>query len=102
MITMHPGHYLAMAYVEPLGLTQGKLAEHLQVDKSTVSRLLNEESDLTAMMAVRLSRIFDLSAEAWMEMQNQHSLNLARKALSDVTFKPVPVEQIHEQLYAVV
>lgn len=102
MITMHPGRYLAVAYVEPLDLTQGKLADHLQVDKSTVSRLLNEESDLTSMMAVRLSRIFDLSAEAWMEMQTQHSLNLARKALAETVFKPVPVEQIHEQVYAVV
>lgn len=102
MITMHPGRYLAVAYVEPLGLTQGKLADHLQVDKSTVSRLLNEESDLTSMMAVRLSRIFDLSAEAWMEMQTQHSLNLARKFLAETFFKPVPAEQIHEQVYAAV
>lgn len=101
MITMHPGSYLSMVYVEPLGLTQVKLAEHLQVDKSTVSRLLNEESDLTAMMAVRLSRIFDLSAEAWMEMQAQHNLNVARKDLAKVTFEPIPAKQAYEQTSAI-
>jgi addiction module HigA family antidote len=101
MITMHPGSYLSMVYVEPLGLTQSKLAEHLQVDKSTVSRLLNEEAELTAKMAVRLSRIFDFSAEGWMEMQTQHSLSLARKSLAEVTFEPIPAKQAHEQTSAI-
>lgn len=100
MITMHPGSYLAMAYVEPLGLTQAKLAEHLQVDKSTVSRLLHEDSDLTATMAVRLSRIFGLSAEAWMEMQTQHNLKVARKELAKVVFEPISTKQAHEQISA--
>lgn len=100
MITMHPGNYLSMVYVEPLGLTQKQLSDHLQVDKSTVSRLLSEDLDLTPMMAVRLSKVFDLSAEAWMEMQTQHSLNVARKALAEVAFKPIPVTQVHEQAHA--
>lgn len=33
-------------------------------------------------MAVRLSQVFDLSAEAWMGMQTAHSLMLARKHLA--------------------
>jgi addiction module HigA family antidote len=87
MITMHPGEYLAISYLQPLGITQRELAGHLQVDKSTVSRLISCDQDLSATMAVRLSRVFDLSAEAWMEMQTQHSLSAARKALASTAFE---------------
>jgi addiction module HigA family antidote len=93
MITMHPGEYLSMAYVEPMGLTQARLAKHLQVDKSSVSRLLNGEADLTAPMAVRLSRVFDLSAKAWMEMQSQHSLKAANKQFEGVEFQRLNLEE---------
>lgn len=93
MITMHPGEYLYMAYVEPMGLTQAALAQHLQVNKSSVSRLLSGEAELTASMAVRLSRVFDLSAEAWMEMQSQHSLKIAKKQLEAIVFKQLALEE---------
>jgi len=93
MITMHPGEYLAMAYVEPLNLVQRELAENLGVSKSAVSRLLAEKADLSPEMAVRLSMVFDRSAESWMLMQTKHSLNLARtsvdpKTIRKITMKP--------------
>ncbi|ATQ78874.1 addiction module antidote protein, HigA family [Massilia violaceinigra] len=84
MITMHPGEYLSEVYLEPLGMTQSDLAKRLQVDKSSVSRVISGKADLSAEMAVRLSNVFDLSAEAWMEMQATHSLMLARKSFAVV------------------
>ncbi|NHZ38948.1 HigA family addiction module antidote protein [Massilia sp. CCM 8693] len=53
-----------------------------QVDKSSVSRVISGKAELSATMAVRLSQVFDLSAEAWMGMQTAHSLMLARKHLA--------------------
>jgi addiction module HigA family antidote len=96
MITMHPGEYLAEVYLEPLKLTQSELAKRLQVDKSSVSRLLSGDADLSAAMAVRLSHVFDLSAEAWMEMQTQHSLKMARTALEKVEFERFPLNSGEE------
>jgi addiction module HigA family antidote len=93
MITMHPGQYLTEVYLEPLNLTQSELAKRLQVDKSSVSRLLSGDADLSASMAVRLSRIFDLSAEAWLEMQAQHNLKAAKKALENVEFERFPLDK---------
>lgn len=93
MITMHPGEYLSMAYVEPMRLTQAALAQHLKVNKSSVSRLLSGEAELTAPMAVRLSHVFDLSAEAWMEMQSQHSLKIAKKQLQTIAFERLTLEE---------
>ncbi|WP_167074150.1 HigA family addiction module antitoxin [Massilia aquatica] len=52
------------------------------MDKSSVSRVISGKAELSATMAVRLSQVFDLSAEAWMGMQTAHSLMLARKHLA--------------------
>lgn len=81
MITTHPGEYLSSVYLNEIGMTQVQLAASLKVSTSAVSRLLSADSDLSPEMAVRLSYVFDLSAEAWMEMQTQHSLAIARKSL---------------------
>ncbi|WP_342118010.1 HigA family addiction module antitoxin [Pseudoduganella sp. OTU4001] len=90
MITMHPGEYLAAVYIEALALSQADLAKLLQVSKSAVSRLVAQESDLSPEMAVRLSYVFDVPAEMWMEMQTQHSLRLAREKLKSKDFVKAP------------
>lgn len=90
MITMHPGEYITEALLEPLNISQAVLADRLEVDRSTVSRLLAGKADLTPHMAVRLSKVFGLSAEAWMEMQAQHNLKAARKELE--AFLPEPFD----------
>lgn len=86
MITMHPGEYLSQFYLEPFDISQTKMAEHLQVSKSALSRLLSGDSDLSPEMAVRLSYVLDRSAESWMEMQSQHSLKRAKATLSKDAF----------------
>jgi addiction module HigA family antidote len=90
---MHPGEYLTEVYLDPLNLTQSELAKRLRVDKSSVSRLVSGDADLSATMAVRLSRVFDLSAEAWMEMQTQHSLKIARATLENVEFEKILLDR---------
>jgi len=104
MITMHPGEYLAMCYVEPLNLTQKDLAESLGVSTPAVCRLLAGKSDLSPEMAVRLAYVFDRSAESWMLMQMKHSLQIAKKALNTKDLKrislPAPAEEEDEATLA--
>lgn len=85
MLTMHPGEYLEMAYLEPLQLSQKKLSDMLGVSPAAISRLVSGNSDLSPEMAVRLSLSFDRSAESWMQMQMQHSLQIAKTAVDPTT-----------------
>jgi len=82
MITMHPGEYLEMAYVEPYEIKQADLAESLGVSTAAISRLLACKSDLSPEMAVRLSYVFDRSAESWMALQSDYSLSQARDSVN--------------------
>ncbi|MCV5433109.1 HigA family addiction module antitoxin, partial [Escherichia coli] len=47
---------------------------------STLSRVLNGKADLSVEMALRLSRVLGRSAESWINMQTQYSLNASRKS----------------------
>ena len=87
-MTMHPGEYLSLSYVEPHGISLDELAERLGLPLLDVKRLLAEEKELTAEMAVRLELAFDRSAASWMAMQAEHSLMQARKKVDPNSVRP--------------
>lgn len=50
-------------------LTQKELAKRLGVSRRKVSELINERRDMTADMAIRLSRVFTTTPDIWMNLQ---------------------------------
>ena len=71
---VHPGRILKNLYMTPSELTVTALAEKLGVSTSSVSRLISEKSDLSYDMAIRLSKVFKRSPEAWMNLQTAFGL----------------------------
>jgi|GEM_PF-868935 len=55
---IHPGEILLEVYIEPLGLSQNKLAEALDVDPGRINRIVTGKSSITADTALRLARYF--------------------------------------------
>lgn len=88
MITMHPGEYLALSYVEPYKISPAELAERLGLSLSDVEQLLAQKKELTAETAVRLELALDRSAASWMTMQAEHSLMQARKKVDPNSVRP--------------
>jgi antitoxin HigA-1 len=50
-------------------LTQKELAKRLGVSRRTGNELINERRDMTADMAIRLSRVFKTTPDIWMNLQ---------------------------------
>ena len=75
---MHPGEFIKLAFMEPLEIGVTALAEKLGVSTSTLSRILNEKSDLSYDMAVRLSYVLGRSPESWINLQAAYSLAKAK------------------------
>ena len=70
----HPGEVLR----EYLGdLSVNEAADHLKVNRVTLSRILNGASGISADMAIRLSEALGTSPELWAGMQLQHDLAVA-------------------------
>ncbi len=74
----HPGIWLRTEIVEPFGLGVKETAEHLDVSRPTMSKLLNGRQDLSADMAIRFEKAFGVKADTLMRMQTAYDLAQAR------------------------
>jgi len=67
----HPGELIRECIGE---MHVGEAARRLHVARSTLSRLLNARSAITAAMALRLSDAFGTEPRLWLDLQQQYDL----------------------------
>ncbi len=87
IFAVHPGLWLREEIVEPRGFSTVALAEHFGVSRQSVSKLLNGRVGLSADMAIRFEKAFDLSAETLCRKQTAHDLAAARKGEKKIAVK---------------
>ena len=75
---VHPGEVLADELSER-GLNANRLAAALHIPPNRISAILKGQRGVTADTALRLSRFFGVSAEFWMNLQDQYELDLSRR-----------------------
>ena len=75
----HPGEFIREELIAPLGLTVTDAARVLGVSRPTLSTLLNENSDVSADMALRIEKAFGLKMDTLLRMQNAYDISQARK-----------------------
>jgi antitoxin HigA-1 len=77
-LAVHPGIWLRQEIVDPVGLDVTFLANHMDVARQSMSKLLNGRQGLSADMAIPFEKAFGLSAETLMRMQASYELAEAR------------------------
>ncbi|MFK8043024.1 HigA family addiction module antitoxin [Congregibacter sp.] len=87
-IPLHPGAFIKGVYIEEGELTITAIAEGLGVNKSTLSRIMRGQTDVTPSMAVKLSVVLGRTAESWLSMQQAHSLAKAQAEIKAARWKP--------------
>lgn len=68
------GEMLREEFMEPLGLTQSRLAEAMGVQRKHVNELCTGRRSITADTALMLARVFGNSAEFWLNLQRRIDL----------------------------
>ncbi len=87
---IHPGITLREDFMEPHGLSASRLARDLGVPQNRISDILRGRRGVSADTALRLERAFGVSAEFWLNLQQQHDLIVAQHKSSGLdTIKPV-------------
>lgn len=71
---IHPGEILFLEYMEPLGLSQNRLAEDIGVPPRRINEIVNGKRGITADTAVRFARYFDTTENFWMNLQSLYEL----------------------------
>ena len=83
-----PGEILREEFLEPLGLTQKQLADHVGCDVKVINRIVNGRSAVTPAMALRLGAAFRTSPGFWLNAQKACDLH---RAESEVESLPEPL-----------
>jgi antitoxin HigA-1 len=90
----HPGAILKEDILPELDITQLEFAQRLGVSRRTISEILRQRRPVTPDMAMRLSKIFNPSAEFWLSMQATYDLweldNAKGKTYAKIV--PLPVQ----------
>jgi len=76
---LHPGAFIKRVYLEPFKVGSNELARRLQVSAGLVSRLLNGKTDVSPVMALKISVVLGRTPESWLLMQDNYNLWKARK-----------------------
>ncbi|MCY4652762.1 MAG: HigA family addiction module antitoxin [Dehalococcoidia bacterium] len=82
LISIHPGEILSEEFLEPLGITQYRLAKEIGVDPRRIHAIVHGERSISAETALLLSRFFGNSAEFWMGLQSQYDLETAEDRIA--------------------
>ncbi|BBZ15209.1 transcriptional regulator (plasmid) [Mycobacterium branderi] len=79
----HPGVILLTEFMEPLGITQYRLAKAIDVPLPRVHEIVHGRRAITADTGLRLSRAFGLTDMFWINMQARYDADIARLGLGD-------------------
>ncbi|MFT5537609.1 HigA family addiction module antitoxin [Parasphingorhabdus sp.] len=77
-LAVHPGVWLKSEIIEAQGVAIGALANAFGVSRQAVSAILNGRSALSADMAIRFEKLFDVKADTLCRMQTAFDLANAR------------------------
>jgi len=70
----HPGEIIRYEFLEPLNLTQQKLAEAIGVTRVRINEIILGKRSITPDTAFRLGRFFNTTADFWMGLQTNFDM----------------------------
>jgi len=86
---IHPGEILREEFLEPMGISQYRLAKDISVDPRRINAIIQGKRAVTADTALRLARYFDTSERFWLNLQAQYDLEVERDELGSRLEKEV-------------
>ena len=78
---VHPGEILLADFLEPLGVTQHRLAVSIDVPPRRINEIVHGKRRISADTALRLARFFGTSERFWINLQARYDLELERDHL---------------------
>jgi antitoxin HigA-1 len=78
---IHPGEVLLGEYLEPLGVSQYRLAHDISVPARRINEIVHGKRAVTADTALRLARYFSTTDRFWLNLQARFDLERERDRL---------------------
>ena len=78
---IHPGEILMEEFLEPLEVSQNRLAVVIGVPPRRINEIVHGKRRITADTALRLSRYFGTTDRFWLNLQTRYDLETERDHL---------------------
>ncbi|WP_026924523.1 HigA family addiction module antitoxin [Glycomyces arizonensis] len=79
---IHPGAILLEEFLDPMGISQYKLAHAIGVPVPRINAIVHGKRSITADTALRLARYFGMSDRFWLNLQDRFDLETERERLA--------------------
>jgi antitoxin HigA-1 len=80
---IHPGEVLLEEFLAPLGISQYRLAQAIDVPPRRINEIVHGKRAISPDTALRLSRALGTSDRFWMNLQNRYDLDVQFEAHRD-------------------
>lgn len=80
---VHPGEILLLEFLEPMGISQYRLAKSLSVPPRRINEIVHGKRAVSADTALRLSRFFGTTERFWLNLQTRYDLEVEKDRLGE-------------------
>ena len=85
----HPGEILLEEFLQPLEISQYRLAKGISVPPRRINEIVHGKRRITADTALRLARYFGTTDRFWLNLQTRYDLDIEKDHLG------AALDQIH-------
>ena len=78
---VHPGEILSEEFLQPMGLSQYRLAKDIDVPARRINEIVLGKRGITADTALRLARYFGTTPDVWLNLQVHYELDKTRLSI---------------------
>jgi addiction module HigA family antidote len=79
---VHPGEILMEEYLEPMGISQYRLAKEISVPPRRINEIVHGKRAITPDTALRLSRFFGTTELFWLNLQTRYDMEIEKDKLA--------------------
>ncbi len=80
---VHPGEVLLEDFLEPMGISQYRLAKSISVPPRRINEIVHGKRAITADTALRLGMFFRMEEQFWLNLQTHYDLEVAKIKAGD-------------------
>ncbi len=86
---VHPGVLLLEEFLEPMGISQYRLAKDINVPARRINEIIKGKRAITVDTALRLGIFFGMSSGFWLGLQKDYELDVAKLSFTTKLKKEV-------------
>lgn len=94
MPPVHPGKILLEEFLQPMGISQCRMAKDINVSPKRINEIVNCKRSVTVDTALRMGKFFGMSPQFWLNLQARYDLESAEDRLKKRIDKEVHVYQM--------